>query len=186
MTATRFGRCIVPRVSFSSSSSSSTMPTGSSCGAISRHSTRGGAPRVPRRRTPRGRGSLAFILAESPTSHSVTQIAPLLFPGAGLTGALTEFGDATDAGLDTLAGHPCHKLVGVAQSMYEKPAESSIGDRPRCGSTPSRISSARYSRIHRRGTAGTLVSQVTTTFSPHANPPLDDDRFRFRPPSGGL
>ena len=135
---------------------------------------------------PKGQGSLAFILAESPTSHSVTQIAPLLFPGAGLTGTLTEFGDATDAGLDTLAGHPCHKLVGVAQSMYGKTGRVFNRRQTTVWVDAESYLVRKVFEDSAEGTAGTLVSQVTTTFSPHANPPLDDDRFRFRPPSGGL
>jgi outer membrane lipoprotein-sorting protein len=131
---------------------------------------------------PKGQGTTAFLTAESPTNHSVTQIAPLILAGAGLTGTLTELGEAADAGLENVGGHPCHKLVGVARSLYGSGRVFNVRR------TTVWIDTASY--LVRKvfedspgGTAPTLVSRVTTTFVPHANPALDDGRFRFTPPS---
>ncbi len=129
----------------------------------------------------KGQGTMAFLLAESSTYHSVTQLAPLIFAGSGLTSALTEFGDATDAGLDTLAGHPCHKLVGVAQSTYGKTGRVVNRRRTTVWVDAESYLVRRVFEDSPEGTAVTLVSRVTTTFTPHANPTLDDDRFRFTP-----
>lgn len=131
---------------------------------------------------PKGEGATAFVTAESPTSHSVTQIAPLLFTGAGLTGTLTELEEAADAGLENVGGHPCHKLVGVAQSRYGSGRVFNVRRTTVWIDTTSYLVRKVFENSP-DGTAPTLVSRVTTTFTPHANPALDDGRFRFTPPS---
>lgn len=132
---------------------------------------------------PKGQGTTAFLLAESSTSHSVTQIAPLLFSTAGLTGTLTELGDVTAERIEMVGGYPCHKLIGVAQSTYGK-----TGHVVNVRRTTIWVDTASYlvRKVFEDSPAGTpasLVSRVTTTFTPHANPALSDERFRFAPPT---
>jgi outer membrane lipoprotein-sorting protein len=130
----------------------------------------------------KGHGATAFTSGAYPTKGSLTQIAPLLFAGAGLTGTLTEFAETTEGGMDNVEGNPCHKLVGVAQSVYQ---------------TSGHVANIRAATIwidartwlvrrivedaSAQGPAGN-VSRVTTTFAPQVNPRLDDRLFLFVPP----
>jgi outer membrane lipoprotein-sorting protein len=134
---------------------------------------------------PKGQGNLAFLLAESPTNHSVTQVAALLFATAGLTSTLTEFGDATDAGMENVAGHPCHRLVGVAQSTYGKTGRVFNVRRTTIWVDAESYLVRKVLEDSPEGTALTLVSRMTMTFSPHADPVLEDARFHFIPSSEG-
>lgn len=132
---------------------------------------------------PKGHGATAFTTGAYPTKNALTQIAPLLFSTAGLTGTLTEFTETADAGMEPLEGVPSYKLLGVAKSTYQ-----TSGHVANIRATTVWID-ARTLLVRRvredasaQGPAGN-VSRVTTTFVPQANPALDDARFSFVPPA---
>lgn len=132
---------------------------------------------------PKGQGTMAFLLSEAPTEHAITQLAPLLFAGAGLTGPLTEFDVVTDAGLENIDGHPCHKLEGTARSQYGKTGHAFNARQMIVWVDRDTYLVRRVFEDATDGNAGAFVRRVTTTFSPHANPALDDAQFRFVPPT---
>src|SRR5205823_5414598 len=68
---------------------------------------------------PKGQGAGAFVAATPPTSNTVMLLAPLLFAQAGLAGTLTEIADVKAAGTESVNGHLCQKIVGVARSVYQ-------------------------------------------------------------------
>lgn len=132
---------------------------------------------------PKGQGAGAFAIAAVPTSHAVMVLAPLLFPQAGLAGTLTELGDLKAAGTEPVNGHACHKLVGVATSVY-----AATGRQTNIRPTTIWIDAETF--LVRRvfedspeGTAAVNVLRLTTTFEPQANPTIDDARLRFTPPA---
>lgn len=128
---------------------------------------------------PKGRGANAFIFGSAPTSAAILQLAPMLFPGAGLSGTMTEFGSAALAGTETIAGHPCYKLTGKAQAVYG--ATGHVTDvRPTTLWIDSQTSMVR--RIFEDRTQGVFVNRTTTTFDPRPDAPVDEALFRFTPP----
>lgn len=132
---------------------------------------------------PKGQGAAAFMTGARPTQNALLQIAPLLFPAAGLTGTLNEFTDASVAGNEDVGGRPCHKLVGTARSVY--PATGRVTNVRR---TTVWIDAAtglvrKVFEDTAQGTPAGTVARVTTTFEPVANPVLDDARFHFTVPA---
>jgi hypothetical protein len=131
---------------------------------------------------PRGTGARAFTLSTQPTAGSSVQIAPLLFPGAGLIGTLEELADVTVDGVEMIGSRRCHKLVGVARSRYQTGHEFNLR-RTTVWIDVETLLVRKVFEDTPRGTAAGNLLRVTTTFEPQANPPLDDGRFRFTPPS---
>lgn len=128
---------------------------------------------------PKGQGATAFATAAMPTKNAIVQIAPLVFSQAGLVGTLTEFGDASLVGTESVGGRKCHKLVGVARTVY--PATQHVTN---VRKTTVWID-AETLLVHKvvesapRGTPAGTVLRITTTFQPQANPTLEDRRFQF-------
>jgi len=132
---------------------------------------------------PKGQGTGAITTATAPTKNAITQIAPLLFSQAGLAGTLTEFGDASVVGTESVGGRSCHKLVGVARSVYAATQHVTNVRRTTVWIDVETLLIRKVLEETPQGTPAGLVSRVTTMFEAEANPTLDDDRFRFVPPS---
>jgi outer membrane lipoprotein-sorting protein len=111
------------------------------------------------------------------------QVAPLLFPKAGLVGTLIEFGDASEDGIEKVGGRPCHKLVGVAQDQYGATGKV-VNVRKTIVWIDVETLLIRKVSEEPRDTPPGRVNRTTTTFEPHANPALDDAKFRFTVPGG--
>jgi outer membrane lipoprotein-sorting protein len=131
---------------------------------------------------PKGQGAGAFAAAATPTSHAVMVIAPLLFAQAGLAGTLTEVVDIKAAGTETLNGHQCQKLVGVAKSVYAATGRETNIRPTTVWIDAETLLVRKVFEDSPQGTAASDLLRFTTTFEPLANPPVDDARFRFTPP----
>lgn len=130
---------------------------------------------------PQGRGANAFAADDQPTLGSVQLVAALLFPGAGLGGTITEFGDATDAGVEAVSDRQCRKLVGTAKTVYRTGRTANV--------RPATVWIDADTNLVRRvleeaaqGTAPNYLNRRVTTIEPQANPPVDDATFTFAPP----
>lgn len=131
---------------------------------------------------PKGSGSTAFVTSTFPTRGSIVMIAPLIFPGAGLVGTTTEFGEPTDGGLETIDGHACHKLVGVARSVYPATGKVTNIRKTTIWVDAQSFLIRKVFEDSPKGTVGGHVGTTTTFFRPHANPVLTDAQFTFTPP----
>jgi outer membrane lipoprotein-sorting protein len=131
---------------------------------------------------PKGQGASAFVAGGEPTLNALLDIAPWLFPDADLTGPLTEFGDAKVAGTESIDGHPCQKLAGVGRSVYRASGRV-VNVRPMTVwiDTQTLLVRRVFEDTAEGGAAG-WIGRTTATFSPQANPTLDDGRFAFTPP----
>lgn len=129
---------------------------------------------------PKGQGLSAFTNGSVPTVGALIAITPWLFPQSGLGGTLTEFADVRDAGTETVAGRPCHKLVGVARSVY-----GATGHVTNVRRTTVWIDaeSLLVRKIVEDASEGKIINRKTYSFEPQANPKLDDGRFEFTPPA---
>jgi len=132
---------------------------------------------------PKGQGAAAFTQGVLPTKNSLLQMAPLLFPNAGLTGTLTEFAEASAAGNEDVGGRPCQKLVGIARSVYPATGHVTNVRRTTVWIDAETGLVRKVFEDTPRGTPAGNVGRVTMTFEPVANPALDDARFRFTAPA---
>ena len=131
---------------------------------------------------PKGQGSGAFSGAATQTKGSILLIPPLLFTGAGLSGTLTQFGDAEDDGKEAINGHDCFRIIGVAKDLYQTGKEVNI----RKVTVWVDVKTMLIRRVFEdtpRGGVATWVSRFYTTFEPAANPRLADTVFKFTPPN---
>jgi hypothetical protein len=131
---------------------------------------------------PRGRGTTAFALGSSPTKGTVLLFAPLLFPQAGLHGSIADLTVSGGGEIEDIGGRRCHKIVGEVRSAYGSGAVA--------GARPATVWIDVETFLVRKifedtpnGTGGGIVSSITTTFEPQANPTLEDGRFRFAVPT---
>ncbi len=132
---------------------------------------------------PKGQGTGAFVGGAVTTKNSLVQIAPLLFSQAGLVGTLTEFGEASVAGTETVGGRPCHKLIGIARSVYPATGHVTNVRRTTVWIDVEALLVRKVFEDTPRGTPAGSVSRITTIFEPQTNPTLDDSKFRFTAPS---
>lgn len=130
---------------------------------------------------PRGQGASAFVSASYPTSGSATQIASMLFASAGLISTLTELADMTADGTEVINGRTAHKLTGIARSMYRTGYTTNVR-RTTVWIDAETLLVRRVFEDTPKGTPAGRRQRVTTTFEPHANPTLDDSRFKFAVP----
>jgi outer membrane lipoprotein-sorting protein len=129
---------------------------------------------------PKGEGASAFINGSVPTMGSVSEIAALLFPQAGLGSTLTELGDLAPAGTESVGGQATQKLVGVARSVYKGTGHETNVRKTTVWIDPETLL---IRKVFEDAPGGGQISRITTTFVPQANPTLDDSRFRFTPPA---
>jgi outer membrane lipoprotein-sorting protein len=132
---------------------------------------------------PKGQGTGAFAAPSVGTAGSIMKVAPLLFPQAGLAGTLNEASGLTDAGVETVSGHRCHKLTGVAKSVYTQTGHESNVRRVTIWIDAETMLVRKVFEDTPKGGVAGYVLRYTTTFEPVANPPLDDSKFRFVAPS---
>ncbi len=128
---------------------------------------------------PKGQGLSAFVNGSVPTQGTVDAITPWLFPKAGLTGTLTELVDMSEAGIESVDGRPCHKLVGKAQSVYGATGHVTNVRRVTLWID---TQSLLVRRIAEDAGEGKIVNRKTYTFEPKANPTLEPKQFAFAPP----
>ena len=130
---------------------------------------------------PKGQGGAAFVAGGQPTLNSLMVLSPWLFPQGDLSGALTEFGDATLAGTDAINGHSCYKLSGVGKSVYRQSGHVVNVRKMTVWIDAQTFLVRRVFEDTADGAAG-YANRFTTTFDPQANPSLADARFAFTPP----
>ena len=87
----------------------------------------------------------------------------------------------TDAGMESVDGHQCHKLTGVAKSVYRTGYETNV--RKVAVWIDAETLLVRKVLEDSRAGPAMNVNRVTMTFAAHANPPLDGTHFTFTPPS---
>jgi hypothetical protein len=132
---------------------------------------------------PKGQGAGAFVTGAAPTKNALMQIAPLLFASAGLTGTLTEFVDASDAGSDVVGGKACYRLIGIARSVYPATGHEHNVRRTTVWIDRDTLLVRKVFEDTPRGTPAGFVNRITTTFEPVVNLAVEDSRFKFVPPN---
>lgn len=116
------------------------------------------------------------------TAGTSVLIPSLLFSKTRLVGTLQEIADASVAGTENVNGRPCHKVVGVARSVY--PTGQVFNVRPVVVwiDTETLLIRKVFTDTPQGYPVG-AISRLTVTLNPHLNPTLTDSSFRFTIPS---
>lgn len=130
---------------------------------------------------PMSNGTTPFIMSTYPTQGTSVLISALLFPKSNLGGTMRELGEMTDAGMEAVSGAKCYKLQGLAKSVYQTGHE--VAKRRVTLWIDAETMLVRQVREEDLGGAAVNVSRQTVTLTPHANPTLDDDHFKFTAPT---
>jgi len=116
------------------------------------------------------------------TMETITLIPSLLFPKANLVGPLQEIAEISLAGDEDVGGHHCHKLVGVAQSVYPSGAVTNVRPITVWIDTQTLLVRKVFTDTP-KGYGGTnSIFRYTYTLDPIPNPALDDSKFQFTVP----
>ena len=128
-----------------------------------------------------GSQAAALAMGKSTTMDAITLIPSLLFRKANLLGPLQEIVDISLAGTEPVGGHPCHKLVGIAQSVYPSGAITNV--------RPITVWIDTQTLLIRKVFTDTPknydlngIARYTWTLDPVPNPKLDDSKFQFTIP----
>jgi hypothetical protein len=124
----------------------------------------------------------ALAMAKAGTYDAITLIPSLLFRKANLVGPLQEIVEISLAGTEQVDGHACHKLVGIAQSVYPSGAVTNV--------RPITVWIDVQTLLIRKVFTDTpknyplnAISRYTWTVDPVPNPKLDDGKFQFTIPN---
>ena len=125
--------------------------------------------------------SAALAMGKATTYDAITLVPSLLFRKANLVGPLQEIVEVSLAGTEAVGGHPCHKLVGIAQSVYPSGAITNV--------RPITVWIDVQTLLIRKVFTDTPknyplngISRYTWTLDPLSNPKLDDSKFQFTIP----
>jgi hypothetical protein len=120
--------------------------------------------------------------AGSKTRGSSILIFSLIFAKANLPGTILQIQQSSDAGFETVNGHRCHKVVGMAGAYY--PSGQITNVRPVTVWIDEKTLLVRkVFEDSPKGYPPGSYSRVTFTLEPQANPTLDDSRFQFQVPT---
>ena len=131
---------------------------------------------------PKGKGATAFALAAFPTKNSVLQIAPLIFPQAGLHGSIADLKVLRTGPVEQIAGHKCYQLSGEVGLAYSTGTVTNV--RPTIVWIDVETMMVRKVLEDTPSESGSgSIDRITTIFEPQVDPKLDDTRFKFVVPS---
>lgn len=115
------------------------------------------------------------------TKGSLTLIAGMLFQTKAIVNDLEDLATGSVVGVEKVEGHPCEKLVGIAQSHY--PSGASFNTRPVTIWFDAQTYMIRKMVIDTPKNAGVgSIHRFTLTFNPVMNPVLDDSKFEYKIP----
>lgn len=118
----------------------------------------------------------------STTANSAILIMSLIFVKAGITGPVQELVDARVAGEEAVVGRRCHKVMGVARSVYPTGAITNVRPMTIWIDAETLLIRKVFEDTPKGYPAGSILRR-TITLDPQANAPLDDARFRYKVPS---
>jgi hypothetical protein len=123
----------------------------------------------------------ALAMAKAGTYDAITLIPSLLFRKANLLGPLQEIAEISLAGTEQVGGHTCHKLVGIAQSVYPSGAITNVRPIAVWIDTQTLLIRKVFTDKPKNYDLN-VIRHYTWTADPVANPKLDDAKFQFAIP----
>ena len=123
----------------------------------------------------------AGSLNDPRTKGASLLITELLFRSANLPGTILQIEESSDAGMEDVNGHACHKVIGIAAAYYPSGQ--------RTGVRQVTVWIDRDTLLIRKVFEDTpknygpdAIKRVTFRLEPQANPTLDDSKFDFQVP----
>jgi hypothetical protein len=116
------------------------------------------------------------------TMETITLVPSLLFQKANLVGPIQEIAEISLAGTEPVSGHRCHKLVGIARSVYPSGAITNVRPIVVWIDTESLLIRRVFTDTPKNYPVNS-VSRVIYALDPVANPELDDGKFQFTVPA---
>jgi outer membrane lipoprotein-sorting protein len=124
----------------------------------------------------------AFVQATAGTSGAAILIPSLIYVKANLVTTIQELGDVTSAGVENLRGRRCHKLLGIARSVY--PSGQVTNVRPATVWIDAETFLIRQVFTDTpKGYPHGSINRLTIAYEPRLNPSLPDSLFTFTVPS---
>jgi outer membrane lipoprotein-sorting protein len=118
--------------------------------------------------------------AVAPTSGVAALIPSLLYPKAQLPGTLVQIEQASAAGTESIAGHPCQVVTADAAEYYPSGRRTNLRHVTLWIDADSKL----LRRIREDKVTGGGSHRITVSLEPHANPTIDDAAFAFAVPAG--
>src|SRR5262249_15170529 len=122
----------------------------------------------------------AFTYAPNHTTSASAMIAPLLYSKGALAGDIADLDPAKAEGPETVAGHKCLRYSGELHDTYGTGHEVNFRHVTLWIDAESLLV---LKVVEEWKPLPGQVSRVIYTFQPQANPKVDEQRFRFAPPS---
>ena len=123
----------------------------------------------------------AAALNEPRTQGASLLISELLFSGSNLPGTLLQIEESSDAGFEDVAGHPCHKVIGVAAAYYPSGQRTGVRQVTVWIDRDTMLIRKVFEDTPKSYSAGS-IRRLTVRIEPQANPTLDDSKFEFHVP----
>lgn len=114
------------------------------------------------------------------TKQAGLKIPALLYSKAQLGGDFNNFADVELDGTEQIEGRRCYRLIGRASDTYAASGKE-VNTRKMTVWIDAETNLIWRIVEEWKAVAGSRT-RLTTTYQPHANPSLDDDKFKFTPP----
>jgi hypothetical protein len=122
-----------------------------------------------------------LLNASAYTAGTSVLIPSLLFAKSDLPGSIRQIREAAYAGLESVNGHRCHKIVGTAAQFYPSGKMTNVREVTVWLDEQSRLVRKVFEDTPKGYPAGSYL-RLTIQFDPQANPKLDPANFQFTVP----
>jgi hypothetical protein len=124
----------------------------------------------------------AFVTASAGTTGVAVLVPSLIYVKANLVATIQELGEVTMAGVETLRGRRCYKLMGIARSVYPSGQVTNVRPATVWIDAESFLIRQVFTDTPKGYPAG-QVHRLTVAYEPRPNPPLSDSVFTFTVPA---
>jgi hypothetical protein len=132
---------------------------------------------------PPGGNQPAVLLGASVATAGTSVLIPsLLYSRSKLPGTLQQIREAVNAGVETVGGHRCHKIVGRAAEFYPS-GQMTNARQVTVWVDAETLLLRKIFEDTPEGTPAGIYNRLTVTIEPTANPTLDEESFRFTIPA---
>jgi len=128
-----------------------------------------------------GKQPAALQNAGAGTKGTSVLIPSLIFSKAQLPGTLLQITEAADSGFESVNGHRCRKIVGIAAQYYPSGQMTNVR-RVTVWVDAETLLVRKVFEDTPKGYPAGAYSTLTVTIEPQANPTLDEGKFQFTVP----
>lgn len=128
-------------------------------------------------------GQAQALTVAIPATNGISTLLPsLLYPQAKMRSTFFEIEEASEAVLDNVGKHRCHRIKGIAAQYYPSGARTGVRPVTLWIDADTLLLRKVFEDTPKGYTLGSY-RRVTVTIDPQPNPALDDAKFQFKVPS---